>query len=111
MAGTSPTPAAPRPPLVSAGGRAPFLELVRSRILEFCREPEALFLEATVLLDFLALGHIDTASQNAVGHALIIPKELGAGVHPSPRTVFMADTVLGDIFSIFSMDKTFDARE
>ncbi|MEI6240612.1 MAG: ABC transporter permease [Planctomycetia bacterium] len=31
------------PPVVTDGGHAPFIELVRSRLLEFCREPEALF--------------------------------------------------------------------
>ena len=31
------------PPVVTAGGHAPFVELVRSRLIEFCREPEALF--------------------------------------------------------------------
>ena len=57
MAGTPPTPAAPRPPLVTAGGRAPFLELVRSRIVEFCREPEALFwVYGFPLLMVLSLG-------------------------------------------------------
>lgn len=41
----APSPAARPlpPPLVADGGYAPFLEFVRSRLLEFCREPEALF--------------------------------------------------------------------
>jgi len=57
MEGTPTTPAAQKPPLVTAGGRAPFLELVRSRILEFCREPEALFwVYGFPLLMVLSLG-------------------------------------------------------
>lgn len=46
-----------RPPVVTAGGGAPFLELVRVRLLEFCREPEALFwVYGFPLVMVLALG-------------------------------------------------------
>jgi ABC-2 type transport system permease protein len=47
----------PKPPVVTVGGRAPFVELVRSRLLEFCREPEALFwVYGFPLLMILTLG-------------------------------------------------------
>ena len=50
-------PAEFRPPLVTTGGGAPFLELVRSRLLEFFREPEALFwVYGFPLLMILSLG-------------------------------------------------------
>jgi len=51
---------APSPPVVSSGRGSPlrpFLELVRSRLIEFCREPEALFwVYGFPLLMILSLG-------------------------------------------------------
>ena len=38
-----PPPTPPRAPAVTSGGYSAFVELVRVRLLEFCREPEALF--------------------------------------------------------------------
>ena len=38
-----PAPTGSRPPAVTRGGGSPLVELIRCRLLEFCREPEAIF--------------------------------------------------------------------
>ena len=52
-----PAAAAPPQPAISRGGGSPLVELIRCRLLEFCREPEAIFwVYGFPLLMVLSLG-------------------------------------------------------